>query len=73
MHGNVWECCRDWYAPFGTEEVQDPAGPATGTARVLRGGSWYTRSGLCRAAYRYGFAPAYRSDHFGFRVAFRLD
>jgi uncharacterized protein (TIGR02996 family) len=73
MHGNVWEWCQDWYAPSGQEEVQDPAGPATGTARVLRGGCWGYRSWDCRAAYRNWDAPAYRDDIVGFRVAIRLD
>ena len=43
MSGNVYEWCWDWYGsgsgyPSGTE---DPAGPDTGSDRVLRGGSWY--------------------------------
>jgi formylglycine-generating enzyme required for sulfatase activity len=73
MHGSVWEWCWDWYAPFDTEEVQDPAGPAAGTARVVRGGSWRDRSRDCRAANRGRSAPADRYDYVGFRAAFRLD
>lgn len=37
MSGNAAEWCSDWYAPYGTEDQVDPAGPASGTEKVYRG------------------------------------
>ena len=37
MSGNAIEWCSDWYAPYGSEDQVDPAGPVSGTERVCRG------------------------------------
>ncbi|MDP7400247.1 MAG: formylglycine-generating enzyme family protein, partial [Lentisphaeria bacterium] len=53
MHGNVWEWVADRYnATYPTGSVTDPTGPASGSTRVLRGGSWYTAGTNLRSAGR---------------------
>ncbi len=73
MHGNVWEWCQDWYErPYPTEPVTDPQGAASGTSRVLRGGSWVSDGGYCRSAFRIAGIPANHDFSFGFRLALGL-
>jgi formylglycine-generating enzyme required for sulfatase activity len=68
MHGNVWEWCRDWYDSYPDHSVTDPAGPDSGVHRVVRGGSWYVESNVCRTAYRDGGSPKDRATLIGFRL-----
>jgi formylglycine-generating enzyme required for sulfatase activity len=69
LHGNVMEWCADRYGPYPDEGVTNPAGPADGSLRVLRGGAWYGHGSDCRAAYRVRLAPGFRGDYTGFRLA----
>jgi formylglycine-generating enzyme required for sulfatase activity len=69
MIGNVFQWCADYYGPYDTENPVDPSGSATGAIRVIRGGSWIDYAALCRAAYRHGDEPGFRSYDLGFRPA----
>ena len=68
MHGNVWEWCQDWSGKYPSGSTTDPIGPALGSSRVRRGGSWNGTSGLCHSADRYSRTPLNRGSDLGFRV-----
>jgi formylglycine-generating enzyme required for sulfatase activity len=68
MHGNVWEWCLDWHGTY-PGAVVDPAGAASGSVRVLRGGCWSTGAHFCRSGLRIGISPSYQAYYDGFRVA----
>ncbi len=76
MHGNVLEWCSDWFGGKYYDEckakgtVENPAGPETGSYRVLRGGSWDAYAGYCRSAFRDRGTPGYRLSFVGFRLVF---
>ncbi|MFK4105138.1 formylglycine-generating enzyme family protein [Streptomyces sp. NPDC019531] len=71
MAGNVWEWCADWWT---TDHLAgaDPTGPATGTAKVIRGGSHMCHASYCnryRVAARSANTADSSSGHTGFRCA----
>jgi formylglycine-generating enzyme required for sulfatase activity len=68
MHGSIWEWCLDWYGAYQGGNVVDPAGPPTGDARIIRGGSWDSGSASCRSANRSAGYPQVRSSGLGFRA-----
>jgi formylglycine-generating enzyme required for sulfatase activity len=68
MSGNVWEWAWDWSAPYDGP-VTDPAGPATGSGRVSRGGSWAVVAQGARVGRRSASGPGGRGDVFGLRLA----
>ena len=69
MHGNVSEWCEDSYADYPAGSVTDPIVPATGNARVLRGGSFSYNESSARSSNRFNNQPAVRDYKYGFRLA----
>ena len=71
MHGNAWQWCADSYGAeyYAKSPVDDPTGPASGSDRVLRGGSWDFGPDFTRSAVRNWYDPDDGLNVTGFRVA----
>ncbi|QEC42564.1 SUMF1/EgtB/PvdO family nonheme iron enzyme [Pseudobacter ginsenosidimutans] len=41
MSGNLYQWCSDYFAAYTADDQVNPTGPATGTNKVMRGGSWW--------------------------------
>jgi formylglycine-generating enzyme len=70
--GNVWEWTADWFHPTFRERDRrrDPAGPARGTHKVQKGGSYLCHHSYCRryrVAARMGNTPDSSTGNLGFR------
>lgn len=69
MSGNVAEWCYDWYEDVTATAVSNPTGPASGTKKVRRGGSWYHAANQCTVCYRgLQVLPAEKDAYTGFRL-----
>lgn len=70
MLGNVWEWVNDWYSEdyYKKSPKDNPKGPKTGDARVLKGSDWYDdhNEGCADRDYRN---PSQTKDFRGFRIA----
>ena len=70
MAGNVFEWCHDYFENFKGKERVNPRGPANGTKRIYRGGSWKSRALQILRTTAAQFQPQsdYSSNDVGFRV-----
>jgi formylglycine-generating enzyme required for sulfatase activity len=68
MSGNVWERCWDWYGDYTSGAQTDPAGAASGSIRVLRGGGWDSGASRPRSVVRGNSYPNSRNSDYGFRL-----
>ncbi len=69
LGGNVREWVGDWYDPAWYAAPSDPKGPAAGTKRVTRGGSFVSSGKQVRADLRAAELPEIASFEIGFRCA----
>lgn len=70
--GNVWEWCSDWFTKgiHNRGGRKNPQGPAEGTSRIMRGGSYLCHHSYCnryRVAARTANTPDSSSGNIGFR------
>ena len=72
VSGNTWEWCQDWFDAgwHVTATRANPTGPPSGTARVMRGGSFLCHESYCnryRVAARTQNTPDSSSANISFR------
>lgn len=67
MHGNVFEWNWDFFAAY-SGNATDPSGPASGSSRMIRGGSWTSSASNARSANRNFTSPGDRGNSLGFRL-----
>jgi formylglycine-generating enzyme required for sulfatase activity len=75
--GNVWEWCSDRFGANhhrgrGKKVIDDPTGPPSGRARVIKGGSYLCHKSYCnryRVAARSSSTPDSSTGNAGFRCA----
>lgn len=73
MLGNVWEWTATWFHPYKNFTSYPYAGYSMAyfdnQHRVLKGGSWASRSPVLRSAFRNWYHPGIRQHFAGFRCA----
>tara|TARA_Y100000766_G_scaffold169468_1_gene145545 strand:- start:4211 stop:5179 length:969 start_codon:yes stop_codon:yes gene_type:complete len=74
MVGNTWDWVADWFDPhyYTQSPVREPAGPGSGTEKVIRGGSFLCHESYCnryRNSARSKVTPDSTTCHLSFRCA----
>jgi formylglycine-generating enzyme required for sulfatase activity len=74
LAGNLYEWVMDWYAEdyylnFAGSPAMNPRGPAEGTAKVQRGGSYVNSPYRLRSSFRTKGDPTEQDPNVGFRCA----
>ena len=71
LTGNAAEWVSDWYGEdyYSQPPTANPIGPADGSYKILRGGSWLFDEVYGRTAFRYNIRPDYTYDFTGFRCS----
>ena len=72
--GNVWEWTADTFNPFpgfSPDDYKEYSEPLFGDTKVLRGGSWVTRSRYINGRHRNYFPPQRQDIFAGFRTCAR--
>lgn len=73
LSGNAWDWCADWFTAESTRrDGLNPVGPASGSTRVMKGGSFLCHKSYCnryRVAARSSNSPDSSSSNVSFRCA----
>jgi formylglycine-generating enzyme required for sulfatase activity len=70
LAGNAAEWVADWFSEgVSPADVRNPLGPASGEAKVIRGGGWRDPAQHIRTTARFQASPQTRNDDMGFRCA----
>jgi eukaryotic-like serine/threonine-protein kinase len=75
MAGNVWEWVQDWFMDgyYLESPLDNPAGPDSGTERVIRGGAWVSKYYHLTTYNRDRKVPSLTAKSIGMRCACRAD
>ena len=68
MTGNVKEWTNDWYAYYTSAAQTDPTGPATGSWKVFRGGSYDSKAAECYVTKRASREVTFHNTNLGLRL-----